>query len=142
MIFRPVRFCLIYFGATILLAVLGIVGFVFFQIEPSSGGSVVVPLSAAMFEGMRFAQNYQGRPTSRAMWKAALGMTWLALLLSFLYGVLLFSVFPKEFEPLTSLPALWIAGIVFFVTLMQLLLLRMGYGLGVRNGLRGLQGTA
>ncbi len=141
MLFHPIRFCLNYLGLTLLMIALSIGALVFFDFEIGNASTTLILIMlAAMLEGQVFVERSKGRPESSAMWRAALPMTWLVILLSAVMLCFHLVLFPSMIDDFGLLsPGVW-AILIAAVTLVTYLALRLGYGVGVRATLKKLPG--
>lgn len=143
MLFRPVRFCVNFVGITLLLLACVVAAQLFFAVDIGNSGSSIIPLMmAGMLEGQNFVKRAQGRPSNRAMWRAAIGMTWLATLLSMVLLAALLAISPGTVDVLKVVPPLfWAIGLVAILAV-QLLVVRFAFGGGVKTGMRTLPAPA
>lgn len=143
MLFRPVRFCVNFISITALMVVCFYAIELFFGVDISNSGSGFIPLIlAGMQEGQSFVKRAQGRPNTRAMWRAALGMTWFATLLSMVLLAAVLALSPGLVDGLKGMPPLfWAIGLVV-VLAVQVLVVRFAFGIGVKSGMRTLPASA
>ena len=139
MLFRPVRFCLMYIGLMILLGVFGLVLETQFGSGGGNLGTAILPtMLAAMFEGDRFVGSYHARPHRGAMWRATLQMSVLVIGISMIFLAGIAALDPAFLAVFESLPALVWAIMLAVIVGVTIIPIRLGYGLGVRSAVRRL----
>lgn len=127
----------------VLYAILTLGGFDF-----DSGATAIIPtMLAALFEGQKQSLTAETKPTSRALWRAALPLTAIALAINavLLVAVLLF--WPQFFAGFSEVNATmevgtFLAGFAVIFTLLLLLLNRWFLSQGISNQIKATEAKA
>ncbi len=141
--FSPnIRFAVIYLGA--MVAISGLLWALekFVGISSGRGVSAALPLIAGMVTGQYAARDTGEALSKERMWRDALVFTLIAFVVSLLVAaVLIFGAgLGAEMLALTTTigPVIWAISFVF-VFVISVLLIRFGYGLGIRSELKMLE---
>ncbi|MGC3938409.1 ABZJ_00895 family protein [Roseobacter sp. EG26] len=136
MIFRPLRFCLNYIMITIATIVLTMIIQSFVAFDLSSVGTSVIPLlAAAMIEGQYFGRHCEGPPAKATIWRASLKMAGIVMVLSVLLMGLLALVSSGVLSVFAAISPATTMLILVFAVLFSWVILRLGYGMGLRSGM-------
>ena len=134
MIYRPRMYALVFLGLSVFVSVIFAVLDRFFGLGGGSGGSAVVPMLAAMVEGQAYFKTANEKPSGSEMWKASVGMTVIAFLVSIAIAVVMaFTIAPELTDIAKDLGAGILIGASAFMFVLLILMSRLGYGLGIKT---------
>ena len=127
-----IRIALEFLGFTLLFAAILVALEMAFGFGSSAQG-IVGSMVAAMLSGQRYAVRKGANHSAGFAWKAAGVLT----LVSCIMGLPLL-IFVPEMRAVLTNPEIGpiVIGVTIFVLLMTFLLIRLGFGLGVRNGMK------
>ncbi|MBW4707287.1 ABZJ_00895 family protein [Roseobacter sp. YSTF-M11] len=137
MIFRPLRFCFNYVLITIGTIILTMIIQQFVAFDLSSVGTSVIPLlAAAIIEGQFFGRHCEGPPAKPVIWRASLEMTGMVMILSAIIFGALVVVTPEILGIFSVIDTMKAAAVLLLAVGFSWVVLRLGYGMGLRSGLR------
>ncbi len=133
------RFAIIYLGLTLLLGVLFWALEVFAGLSAGSGTSAILPMFSGMMEGQYAARSYGAALPKKRMWRDSFVFTLVAAFTSFWVVVALVVAGDQQAEVLELIESLeagiW-GTIIALVFIFSFLMIRLGYGMGIRNELK------
>jgi uncharacterized membrane protein YagU involved in acid resistance len=89
---------------------------------------------AAMVEGQAHLKNTNEKPSGSEMWKASVGMTVIAFIVSIVIAVVMaVTIAPELTEIAKDLGAGILIGASVFMFVLLILMSRLGYGLGIKT---------
>ena len=137
MIFSPGRYALIFLGLSIAVSVIFFLLDRFTGFGGGSGGSVVVPMMAAMFEAQTYQKNKSEPPAKSVIWKAAAVMSLIGLAVSVAIAAIAgLTIVPDLFSVIGEIGAGILIGALVFAFVLFTLVSRIGYGLGIKTQLK------
>lgn len=135
-IWKPLRYVGVYF---LFVAVMALftwsMAWLFHTRVPVGLASFLPPMIAALVEGQRFVMDHGGTPPKGKIWRSALGMTGVVLVINlcFFVGVLFFQ---PHLIPMFKNYAPFLLAFGTLLLFLVLLVNRFFYGLGVRSYLK------
>ncbi|WP_377193203.1 ABZJ_00895 family protein [Ruegeria meonggei] len=131
------RFSLVFTLVSIAIPLFVFAASAVFDVDLSGSFVHMVPfIAGAIFEGQRYAQQFDEMPAKSEMWNAALIMACVGMVISLVWAALLFFALPSLSAPLRDIPILFLAIGFCVILLIAFLMCRVFVALGARTYLK------